>query len=152
MSSRRAFLRAAGGAIVALGAAGVGAQAPARKEVKIGGRRVKVVDVHAHCMFPEVAERVQGVNVPRALPPTIVMGPERIKMMDERGIDVQALSVNTYWWYTAGREAAKQVVAIHDDGIAAWCKQHSDRFVGLSSPALQFPDLAAEQLEHAVKN
>jgi len=152
MSSRRAFLRAAGGAIVALGAVGVGAQAPARKEVKINGRRVKVVDVHAHCMFPEVAARVPTVNVPRALPPTLVMGPERIKIMDERGIDVQALSVNTYWWYTADREAAKQVVAIHDDGIAAWCKQHADRFVGLSSPALQFPDLAAQQLEHAVKN
>ena len=152
MNSRRAFLCAAGGAIVALGAAGVGAQAPARKEVRINGRRVRVVDVHAHCLFPEVAARVASVNVPRALPPTLVLGPERIKIMDERGIDVQALSVNTYWWYVAEREAAKQVVAIHDDGIAAWCKQHPDRFVGLSSPALQFPDLAAEQLEHAVKN
>jgi aminocarboxymuconate-semialdehyde decarboxylase len=85
-------------------------------------------------------------------PPTLVLGPERLKAMDERGIDVQALSVNTYWWYTADREAAKQVVAIHDAGIAAWCKQHPQRFVGLSSPALQFPELAAEQLEHAVKN
>ena len=66
MSTRRAFLCAAGGAIVALGATGVGAQAPARKEVKINGRRVKVVDVHAHCVFPEVAARVPGVNVPRA--------------------------------------------------------------------------------------
>ena len=145
-------MRAAGGAIVALGAAGVGAQAPARKEVKINGRRVMVVDVHAHCLFPEVAARVPGVNVPRALPPTLVLGPERIRIMDERGIDVQALSVNTYWWYTADREAAKQVVAIHDEGIAAWCREHPQRFVGLSSPALQFPELAAEQLEHAVKN
>jgi aminocarboxymuconate-semialdehyde decarboxylase len=151
MSSRRAFLRAAGGAIVALGAAGVGAQAPARKEVKINGRRVTVVDLHAHCVFPEVS-RVPGINAPRVAPPTLVLGPERLKAMDERGIDVQALSVNTYWWYTADREAAKQVVAIHDDGIAAWCKQHPQRFVGLSSPALQFPELAAEQLEHAVKN
>ena len=137
MSTRRAFLRAAGGAFVALRASGVAAQAPGRKEVKINGRRVKVVDVHAHCVFPEVAARVPGVNVPRALPPTLVMGPERIKIMDERGIDVQALSVNTYWWYSADREAAKQVVVIHDDGIAAWCKQHADRFVGLSSPALR---------------
>src|SRR6185436_1867350 len=145
MNTRRAFLRAAGGAILALGAVGGRAQAPARKEVKINGRRVMVVDVHAHCLFPEVAARVPSVNVPRALPPSLVMGPERIKIMDQRGIDVQALSVNTYWWYSADREAAKQVVAIHDDGIAAWCKQHPDRFVGLSSPALQFPDLAAEQ-------
>jgi len=151
MSTRRAFLRAASGAIVAFSASGARAQTPGRKEVKINGRRVMVVDVHAHCVFPEVA-RVSGVTVPRAVPPTLVMGPERIKIMDERGIDVQALSVNTYWWYTADREAATQVVAIHDDGIAAWCKQNSKRFVGLSSPALQFPDLAAEQLEHAVKN
>ena len=31
-------------------------------------------------------------------------------------------------------------------------KSTPTRFVGLSSVALQFPDLAAEQLEHAVKN
>jgi aminocarboxymuconate-semialdehyde decarboxylase len=41
---------------------------------------------------------------------------------------------------------------MHDEGIAAWCREHPTRFVGLSSVALQFPDLAAEQLEHAVKN
>jgi aminocarboxymuconate-semialdehyde decarboxylase len=151
MTSRRAFLCAAGGAIVALGASRAGAQAPARKEIRIDGRRVTVVDVHAHCVFPEAA-RVPGVTMPRIVPPTLVMGPERLAIMDERGIDVQALSVNTYWWYTAGRDAAKQVVAIHDEGIAAWCRQHAQRFVGLSSPALQFPDLAAQQLEHAVKN
>jgi aminocarboxymuconate-semialdehyde decarboxylase len=151
MSTRRAFLCAASGAVVALGAARLGAQAPARKEVRIDGRRVMVVDVHAHCVFPEVA-RVPGITMPRVAPATLVMGPERIRIMDERGIDVQALSVNTYWWYTADREAAKRVVEIHDAGIAAWCKDHPQRFVGLSSPALQFPDLAAEQLEHAVKN
>jgi aminocarboxymuconate-semialdehyde decarboxylase len=72
--------------------------------------------------------------------------------MDERGIDVQALSVNAYWWYSANRDDARAVVATHDEGIAAWCKEHPTRFVGLSSVALQFPDLAAEQLEHAVKN
>jgi aminocarboxymuconate-semialdehyde decarboxylase len=36
--------------------------------------------------------------------------------------------------------------------LAAWCSAHPDRFVALTSPALQFPDLAAQQLEHAVKN
>ena len=38
-----------------------------------------------------------------------------------------------------------------DQGIAEWCKAHPQRFVALTSPALQFPDLAAEQLEYAVK-
>jgi aminocarboxymuconate-semialdehyde decarboxylase len=150
MSNRRAFMRAAAGAALAFGAFGAVGQA-APKRVMVGGRRVSVIDVHAHCLFPEVATRVPNVRVPRAAPPTLVLGPERIAAMDERGIDIQALSVNTYWWYSASREDARTVVAMHDDGIAAWCKQHSTRFVGLSSPALQFPDLAAEQLEHAVK-
>jgi aminocarboxymuconate-semialdehyde decarboxylase len=143
-------LRAAAGAALAVGAFGAKGQATP-KRVMIGGRAVSVVDVHAHCLFPEVAERVPSVAVPRAVPPTLLLGPERLAAMDERGIAVQALSVNTYWWYSASRADARSVVAIHDEGIAAWCKQHPTRFVGLSSVALQYPDLAAEQLEHAVK-
>jgi aminocarboxymuconate-semialdehyde decarboxylase len=72
--------------------------------------------------------------------------------MDERGIDVQALSINQYWWYEAERELADKIVRTHDEALAAWCKQHPDRFVALSSVSLQFPDLAAAQLEHAVRN
>jgi aminocarboxymuconate-semialdehyde decarboxylase len=148
---RRAFLQAAGSAALALGAFGAHGQA-SPKRVTIGGRRMSIVDVHAHCLFPEVAQRVPSVNVPRAAPPTLVLGPERLAVMDERGIDIQALSVNTYWWYAASRADASAVVSIHDEGIAAWCKEHPTRFVGLSSVALQYPDLAAQQLEHAVKN
>jgi aminocarboxymuconate-semialdehyde decarboxylase len=150
MTSRRLFLAQAGAA-ACLTALRVDAQAK-RKEVRVAGKRVKVVDVHAHCMFPEVAQRLPSANPPRVAPPTVVLGPERFAAMDERGIDVQALSVNFFWWYARDRAVAKDVVALHDELLAAWCKQHSDRFVALSSVALQFPDLAAEQLEHAVKN
>jgi aminocarboxymuconate-semialdehyde decarboxylase len=141
----------AGSAAAALAAFGARAQAR-RKEFRIGGRRVRVVDMHAHCVFAEVSTRVPGANAPRVAPPTLVLGPERLAAMDERGIDVQVLSVNTYWWYSADRERARQIVAVHDEGLAAWCGEHSQRFVALSSVALQYPDLAAEQLEHAVKN
>jgi aminocarboxymuconate-semialdehyde decarboxylase len=151
MSNRRAFLRAASGAALALAASGAFGQA-APKRVTVGGRRMTVIDMHAHCAFPEVATRVPGVNAPRVAPPSLVLGSERLAAMDERGIDVQVLSVNAYWWYSANREDARAVVATHDEGIAAWCRQHPTRFVGLSSVALQYPELAAEQLEHAVKN
>jgi len=155
MASRRHFLQAAGTVAAACAALGIAARARAqnaRKEIRVGGKKVKVVDIHAHCVFPEVSERVRGANAPRVAPPTLVLGPERFKAMDERGIDVAALSVNTYWWYSAEREAAKQIVAVHDEGLAKWCNANHERFVPLSSVALQFPDLAAEQLEHAVKN
>jgi aminocarboxymuconate-semialdehyde decarboxylase len=150
MTTRRGFLALAGAA-ACLTALRANAQAK-RKEVRVGGKRVKVVDVHAHCMFNEVAQQVPAANPPRVAPPTVVLGPERLAAMDERGIDVQALSVNFFWWYARDRAVAKDVVALHDELLAAWCKQHADRFVALSSVALQFPDLAAEQLEHAVKN
>jgi aminocarboxymuconate-semialdehyde decarboxylase len=150
MTSRRAFLRAAGSAAVAFAARGARAQA-ARRAVTIDGRRVTVVDIHAHCVFPEVTEQLPNVPAPRVAPPTLVLGPERLAEMDARGIDVQALSVNAYWWYSENRDTARRIVAIHDEGLAEWCNAHTDRFVALSSPALQYPELAAEQLDYAVR-
>jgi len=122
-----------------------------RRIVQVGGRRVRVVDIHAHVTVPAVGPVVAGTewaNQGGGRP----MGPERIWEMDRRGIDVQAISVNGYWWYEVkDRALADRIVRAHDEGIAAWCKAHSDRFVGLSSPSLQFPDLAAAQLDYAVK-
>ena len=146
-------MRAAGGAAAAALLLARGAQAQvARKEIRIGGRRAKVIDVHAHCIFPELKQRVPNANPLGPNLPSLILGSQRIDAMDARGIDVQALSVNTYWWYSADRDTARQIVAVHDEGLAKWCDAHRDRFVALSSVALQFPDLAAEQLEHAVKN
>jgi len=121
-----------------------------RKIVRIGGRRVTVVDIHAHCDFPEVADVIRDTSMADA-DLSRVLGPERIAEMDAWGIDVAALSVNRYWWYQADEARAREIVRINDEGMAAWCNRHSDRFVGLSSPALQFPELAAEQLEYAVR-
>jgi aminocarboxymuconate-semialdehyde decarboxylase len=79
------------------------------------------------------------------------MGPDRVRAIDQLGIDVQVLSINGYWFYAADRDLAARIVKLHDEKLAEWCNAHSDRYVALSSVALQFPDLAAEQLEYAVK-
>jgi len=150
MSNRREFLRAAMSSAVLLARP---AFAQGRKRVEVDGRPVTVVDVHAHCVFPEVAERLPNANPAGIIiPELLALGPHRIDMMDQRGIDVQALSVNQYWWYEREPELAAQIVRIHDDGLAAWCEQHPDRFVALSSVALQAPELAAEQLDYAVRS
>src|SRR5580704_914334 len=131
--------------------------APARRrEVTVGGRRVKVIDVHAHCVVPEVADVVKDTNLARTVnnqlrAPQFILGPERLRTLDERGIDVQVLSINRFWWYSADRDLARQIVKVQNEGLAAWCAAHPDRFVALTSVALQHPDLAAEQLEQAVK-
>ncbi len=165
MRNRRDFLKtvagAAAGALVSGGefadAALQTPQSPSakRREVFVGGKRVKVVDMHAHCVVPEVWDVVKETSLAsnagnRARGPN-VMGPERLKSLDERGIDVQVLSINGFWFYAADRELAGKIVKLHDEKLSEWCKAHSDRYVALSSVALQFPDLAAEQLEHAVK-
>jgi aminocarboxymuconate-semialdehyde decarboxylase len=42
-------------------------------------------------------------------------------------------------------------VNLQNEKLAEICAAYPDRFVGLASVALQHPDLAAEQLEDAVK-
>jgi aminocarboxymuconate-semialdehyde decarboxylase len=119
--------------------------------VSIAGRRIKVVDVHCHCTIPEVAEVVKGTPLAKSGGGGNVLGPARLETMDKQGVDVQALSINGYWWYAADRDLARQIVRVHDEGLAKWVGAHRDRFVAMTSPAVQHPDLAAEQVEYAVK-
>lgn len=153
MRNRRQFIQGLAGGIAA---ASLGAQtrrgggAGTRREVRVGGKRVKVVDIHAHANFPEVADVIKGgplAQFVRGRP----LGPDRIQELDKRGIDVQVVEVNTFWWYEADRDLAAKIVETHDNGLARWCEAHADRFIAFTSPALQFPDLAVEQLQHAVK-
>lgn len=124
-----------------------------RREVRVGGKKVKVIDVHAHATFPEVADVVKGTALARnAQGGGRALGQDRINDLDRRGIDIQVLDINAFWWYAADRDLATKIVDVHDKGLAAWVNAHHDRFVALTSPALQFPDLAAQQLEHAVKD
>src|SRR5258708_8812249 len=117
-----------------------------RREVLVSGRRVKTVDVHAHCAVPE-AMALMGLKVE---PRTLIMGQDRIRAMDEQGIDVEALSINPYW-YKAERDRARALVKIQNEKLAELCASQPDRFVAFASVALQYPDLAAEQLEESVK-
>jgi len=130
--------------------ADTGAPVPHR-EVRVGGKRVKVVDVHAHATIPEVADVVKGTALARNAGGGRALGQDRIQELDKRGIDIQVLDINAFWWYAADRDLATKIVDVHDQGLSAWCNAHHDRFAALTSPALQFPDLAAQQLEHAVK-
>ena len=133
---------------------GVAQAQPRRREVVVSGRRVKTVDVHAHCAVPD-AMALMGLKVTGQpnLPNVLVMATnvaERLRAMDEQGIDVEALSINPYW-YKADRDVATKLITIQNEKLAEACAATPDRFVAFASVALQFPDLAAEQLELGVK-
>ncbi len=123
-----------------------------RREVQVGGRRVRVVDIHAHATVDEVRPVVANTEFARNAGGR-ALDMQRIQEMDRRGIDVQALSINGYWWYAAkDRGLADRIVRAADAGLAGWCKEHPARFAAMTSPSMQFPDLAAAQVEHAVKD
>ena len=137
-----------------LGCSTVGAvQAQAvRRAVTVGGRRVKTVDVHAHCGVPAAMD-LMGLKLPTEA--LLMSRPEdqlraRLRAMDEQGIDVEALSINPYW-YTAERDLARELIRLQNEALAEACAANPERFVAFASVALQHPDLAAEQLEEGMK-
>jgi aminocarboxymuconate-semialdehyde decarboxylase len=163
MTSRRDVLKAlaAGTTGLVLLRAGLSAdvaralEAPARREVFIAGRRVRVFDVHGHAVIPDVASVVANTPLAATLSdliatPGLVLGPERLAYLDKEGIDTQVLSINA-WWYGTELAAAREIIRIQNEKLAAWCAARPDRFVGLATVALQFPELAAEQLTAAVE-
>ena len=133
-------------AFVACG--GSGAPQGRRREVVVAGRRVKTVDVHAHCAVPAAMALMGRTLETEAL--LMSSTEERIRAMDAQGIDVEALSINPYW-YTADRDVATALIRIQNETLAAICAAEPDRFVAFATVALQHPDLAVEQLEEGIK-
>lgn len=119
-----------------------------RREVVVAGKRVTTIDVHAHCAVP-AALAVVGQTLDTA---SLLMSDTagRIAAMDAQGIDMEALSINPFW-YGAGRDAAAEVIRIQNDALVEIRAANPERFTAFATVALQFPDLAVEQLEHAVK-
>jgi len=151
MTTRRDLLGGAGGVIAGIGFVTCSlinaAQAQhRRRDVVVNGRRVRTVDVHAHCAVPE-AMALMGLKVS---PEALLVSQDRIRAMDEQGIDIEALSINPYW-YKADRDLARQIIKVQNEKLAEICAEQPDRFVAFATVALQLPDLAAEQLEEAVK-
>src|SRR5450432_4298332 len=121
---------------------------PRRREAVVNGKRVKTVDVHAHCIVPAAAA---VINHPLESPGLLMADTStRIAAMDAQGIDVEVLSINPYW-YRADRDAAAELIRIQNEALVEFCAASRDRFVAFATAALQYPDLAAQQVEHAVK-
>jgi aminocarboxymuconate-semialdehyde decarboxylase len=118
----------------------------------LNGRRLRVIDVHAHCVIP-VQEIVNGTPLAGmgGGGGNNILGPRRLEVMDQQGVDVQALSINGYWWYAADQDLSRRIVRAQNEGLAKWVATHDDRFVAFASVALQHPELAAEQLEDGVE-
>jgi predicted TIM-barrel fold metal-dependent hydrolase len=160
MTTRRNFLGGAAATGIAFCSCGLLDAARAqpkaqRLPVKIDGKRVKTIDVHSHCLFHEALDLL-GPDKDKPLPPTkgqqehFIVIEQRLKEMDAMAIDMEILSINPFW-YGRDRDLAGQIVKIQNEKLAELCASQPERFGAFASLALQFPDLAVQQLETAVK-
>ncbi len=102
----------------------------------VNGKRVKTVDVHAHCAVPAAMALMGRTLETEAL--LMSNTEDRLRAMDEQGIDVEALSINPYW-YTADRDVAKALIQLQNETLAEICAAEPDRFVAFATVALQHP-------------
>jgi predicted TIM-barrel fold metal-dependent hydrolase len=165
MTTRRHFLKA-GAAAAATGIVfcgcglkhGAHAQQPARQKlpVMVGGKRIKTIDVHAHCHFREAGALLGADAAAAQLPPVnraeeaFIEIDRRLAVMDAQAIDLEVLSINPFW-YGRDRDLAGQIVKIQNEKLAELCASKPDRFAAFASLTLQAPDLAVMELETAVK-
>ena len=173
MTTRRDFLKSSAAA-VSTGAVfcscgllrAAHAQQPVRQKlpVMVGGKRVKTIDVHAHCQFPEAGALLGGSAGAIQAPTLLTDGrsrtqvaamafieiDKRLTAMDAQAVDMEVLSINPFW-YGSERDLAGQVVKLQNEKLAELCASRPDRFAAFASLTLQAPDLAVQELEIAVK-
>jgi predicted TIM-barrel fold metal-dependent hydrolase len=160
MVTRRHFLKGAAATGIAFCSCGMldAAHAQPRAQrlpVKVDGKRVLTVDAHAHCYFHEAID-LMGDAADKVLPPVkgvpehFIVVEQRLKEMDAMAIDMEVLSINPFW-YGKDRDNAGQIVKIQNDKLAELCASRPERFAAFASLTLQFPDLAVQQLETAIK-
>jgi predicted TIM-barrel fold metal-dependent hydrolase len=164
MTTRRNFLKGGTAAAAGLVFCSCGmlqsahAQQPARQKipVMVGGKRVKTIDVHAHCHFREAGALLGDKGIDSLISP--VRGAEevfidmnqRLAAMDSQAVDMEVLSMNPFW-YGRDRDLAGKIVKLQNEKLAELCASKPDRFAGFASLTLQAPDLAVQELETAVK-
>ncbi|MDQ0963778.1 putative TIM-barrel fold metal-dependent hydrolase [Streptomyces sp. B4I13] len=136
---------------------------------------VPTVDVHAHAGVPAVDALVEGqsglarqretdaatlgraslsVNLKQIaeLGPKLVDLDLRLAAMDAARVQVQAVSAVPLPHAWADRELATRIVAVGNEGIAAFCAKEPTRLLPIGAVALQHPDLAVGQLVTAVRD
>lgn len=164
MTTRRKFIQGAAAVGVIFTTCGLLHTAPAlaqgkvksRLPVMVKGKRIKTIDVHAHCLIAE-ALALLSVEEAKGIYPQVkgskefdIVLDERLSLMDAQGVDMEVLSINP-WWYRKERELVEKVIQVQNEKLAELCAKKPGRLAAFASLALQFPDLAVQQLETAVK-
>src|SRR3981189_733313 len=160
MTTRRNFFKGAAATGIAFCNCGMLDAAPApprasRPPGKGNGKRVMTAHVHSHCYFREpinlMGDAADKVWPPvKGVPEHFIVIEQRLKEMDAMAIDMEVLSINPFW-YGKDRDTAAQIIKVQNEKLAELCAARPERFAAFASLTLQYPDLAVQQLETAVR-
>jgi aminocarboxymuconate-semialdehyde decarboxylase len=137
--------------------------------------RLPVIDLHCHIATPAVEKLVAGhpARIDEIAQNSELQGQEstdynrtvmlpeclkkmtnlttRLADMDAMGVEIQVLSPSPgQYYYWAEQDLSREIVSLQNEHIAETVSLHPERFLGLAAVSLQHPELAVEQLEHAV--
>ena len=132
---------------------------------------MRTVDIHAHWYPKEWLDlfakdgpkegavlerhaagyRLRAKHIVNAFDERFVDLNSRIEKMDEKGIDVHALSLTTPMVYWASPGLGLALSQAFNDAASTAHKKHPKRFVGLAMLPMQAPDLALQELERAAR-
>jgi predicted TIM-barrel fold metal-dependent hydrolase len=76
---------------------------------------------------------------------------ERLRIMDEAGIDVHLLALTSTGVQALETELAVSIATLGNDRLAAAIARHPDRYAGLATIAPQDPKRAVREMERAIK-
>ena len=85
------------------------------------------------------------------IPKFSISAKDRVAEMDEMGVDIHALTVNTgFFKYDLDAEVSRQITRECNEELAAMVAAFPDRFTALTSVPLQDVGMAIETMEHAM--
>jgi aminocarboxymuconate-semialdehyde decarboxylase len=120
----------------------------------------QTIDMHAHVLSPKLVElTARGPSRDNNPHNEFLMQSRykrmfeslnvRLETMDREGIDMQVVSHMPNYGYWADRALSEQIVDAANTAVLEVCRAQPTRFLGLAFVSLQFPDVAARQLEQA---
>jgi aminocarboxymuconate-semialdehyde decarboxylase len=100
---------------------------------------------------PDGRYSLRAKSITNAFDQRFVVVDERVKAMDERRIDVHALSLTTPMVYWASPALGLALSQAFNDAASAAHKKHPKRLLGLAMVPMHAPELAVKELERASK-
>src|ERR1700741_1749298 len=107
---------------------GVAKPAAGRREVKVKGKRVRPIDVHAHCLIPAASGLVGDDAYKHHTGGVVCEGQDlasRLRDRDTQGIDMEAPSIHPFW-YRPERDKAAKIVRLNNEGLVEICAKNPD--------------------------